>query len=100
MINQLLLLPQSVTDHIFNILWGENNDFKIILKKSLAILPKYWTLHLKSVNKININGKLFIALEDNLYCPICGEKFLFPFTRDICWDCDEPHNPPIHLHNN
>ena len=40
-------------------------------------------------NVTEVRGKDYIELDDNMYCPKCGEKFLFPFNRDICWDCHE-----------
>ena len=87
--DKLLSLPPVIIDEIFNILWGSVSDFKTILQKSLKILPDSWILHLRDTKKMTIRGKIYTELDDNMYCPKCGEKFLFPFIRDICWDCNE-----------
>ena len=90
----LTKLPDTLIIHISDFLWGTNLDYK---KKFQNIL-----LDIKVPNRIEIlnqindqyrNNKTYEEIEDDLYCPRCGEKYLStegPFAdRFICWDCGQ-----------
>ena len=89
--NNLSKLPFPLGLYVFDFVWGS----PIIYKQKLKIvdtLPKdrFWLGNwiLKSPIFCHRNGILY-EVEDDLYCPKCGEKTVFPFTREICWDCEE-----------
>ena len=67
-------------------MWG-NKD---IYKKKIDIvnnLPDYKKDNLKENFYLFFSG-VYTEIEDELYCPQCGEKTLFPFTRLVCLNCD------------
>tara|TARA_B100002051_G_C16314646_1_gene429208 strand:- start:240 stop:563 length:324 start_codon:yes stop_codon:yes gene_type:complete len=88
------ILPLNINIIIKDYLWGNINDWKIKFKN---IINEYNILldhHIKmydKVSKYSIVSRLEecksqkrlnkeIDLEDNIYCPVCGEKTLFfPF---------------------
>lgn len=86
---KLIQLPDPLIILISDFLWGTNLDYK---KKFQPIL-----LDIKVPNRLNIlkqinhqyrNNRFYEEIEDDLYCPGCGEKNLFPFNRFTCWDCE------------
>lgn len=80
-------LPYEITENIKIYMWG-NKD---IYKKKLDIvhnLPKYKHHNLKVTDYCLIRN-VYTEIEDELYCPKCGEKTLFPFTREVCFDCND-----------
>ncbi len=36
-------------------------------------------------------GQRTCEIEDEVYCHVCGEKTVFPFTRFMCHDCERYH---------
>lgn len=81
------LLPEPILGKVFDTLWGTEVDFKSKFNKSLDSLPPNWYWHLRETNVMKLQGHVHTALSDNMYCPHCGEKTLFPFTLEKCWDC-------------
>ena len=79
-------LPPPLNNIIFDYLWGT----QIAYKKKLNIihtLPKYKESALISPI-FCYRGGIEYEIENYLYCPKCGEKNVFPVTRQRCWDCD------------
>ena len=79
-------LPTDIIEQIMVYLWGNKQIFKIKLNIS-NVLPKYKQHNLRVLEMCKIYG-VELYIEDELYCPRCGEKTLFPFTRMICHECE------------
>lgn len=82
----LQVFPLEIVEIIKIFMWGNNNIYKEKLK-IVKNLPEYKKDNLRVTVSCRMNGK-DIEIEDELYCPRCGEKTLFPFTRHLCWDCN------------
>ena len=78
----LQVFPLEIVEIIKIFMWGNNNIYKEKLK-IVKNLPEYKKDNLRVTVSCRMNGK-DIEIEDELYCPKCGEKTLFPFTRDLC----------------
>lgn len=90
-------LPYPMSDLIFDYLWGNNRDWK---NKNIKVINEInvkfiqlgsWYWMLDQINIQTRNNKQYEEIEDDLYCPCCGEKSLFPFTRIKCWDCESDY---------
>ena len=85
----LINLPEPLISLISDFLWGTNLDYK--KKFQTILLDIKVPARLDILNQINYqhrNNVFYEEIEDDLYCPGCGEKNLFPFTRFTCWDCE------------
>ncbi len=80
-------IPSEVIEHIKDYLWGnlisQQNQLNIV--EQLETLPQQ-SLQVNSICYLNGIPK---EIEDELYCPQCGEKTLFPFTLEVCYGCRE-----------
>jgi len=80
-------LPCELIEMIKEYMWGNVAYYK----KELNIvntLPEYKKAILRTTLFCKINN-IMNEIEDELYCPNCGEKTLFPFTRSICYECEK-----------
>ena len=59
---------------------------------NLNKLNSGYILQFLRANPFQNRGKLIYEIEDEVYCHVCGEKTVFPFTRFMCHDC-EKYNP-------
>ena len=74
----LLNIKPCITTHIKDFLWGNTADWKT--KLSQIIQPiSYENL----INNLTNSGDY-----NETYCPLCGEKELFPLNRTGCFYCD------------
>ena len=79
--NITIYLSEDITFIIKSYLWGNTNDWYNIFKKSLIEYNNIYNEH-NIIYKLNIcrwQRRLNIQsdIEDNFYCPVCGEKTLF-----------------------
>lgn len=80
-------LPCELIEMIKEYMWGN----VVYYKKKLNIvntLPEYKRAILRTTLFCKIKNTMN-EIEDELYCPNCGEKTLFPFTRNICYECEK-----------
>ena len=79
-------LPSEIIVFIKGYLWGTNKSWKNKLNIAKQdLVSKYNKLKVSKLYRIR---GVDLECEDEFYCPGCGEKTLFPFTREFCWDCD------------
>ena len=76
-------LPDELIVIIKDYIWGNTLQYQKKLNIILENLPEPEMVqnNLKPINKCYYKNKYWEELEDNLFCPRCGEKTLwFPFT--------------------
>ena len=80
-------IPSEVIEHIKDYLWGDliSQKYQLNILEQLNTYPQ----HSLQVNSICYFDGIPKEIEDELYCPYCGEKTLFPFTLEKCYDCQE-----------
>lgn len=83
----VLNLPTCLQYQIYDFMWGNLEIYRSKMNNCLNCLVDSSSLF--PVNDKKINGKNYTEMEDNLYCPECGEKTRDPFTIHICWDCQK-----------
>ncbi len=76
-------LPDELIVNVKDYMWGNKLEYQKKLKIILENLPEPEMVQkkLKAINKCHYKNKYWDELEDNLFCPRCGEKSLwFPFA--------------------
>ena len=83
-------LPDVLVTQISNYLWGSKEIYQKRLTKITKNIPTYPLLSLKAIKDCHYKNRVWIDLEDNLYCHGCGEKSLdFAYVclgRNRCCD--------------
>jgi hypothetical protein len=83
----ILNLPEEIIILIKDFLWGNveshKKRFSITLKENFSEIKR----NLIPAPYCIFSGNL-LEIEDEMFCEICGEKTVFPFTRDICYTCE------------
>ena len=84
---ELHAIPSEVIEHIKDYLWGNltSQQHQLNIVEKLDTYPQH-SLHVNSI--CYFNG-ILKEIEDEIYCPYCGEKTMFPFTLERCYDCQE-----------
>jgi len=72
-------LPSEIIEIIKDCLWGNHDEWKAKLSQIIKLFPHENNL----IENLNDSGDY-----EETYCPQCGEKELFPFSRTICFYCD------------
>ena len=90
-----MFFPQPIEKNINDFLWGtreyqlhHQNTKKLCREIEMQEFIQYPLTPIFSQKRC---GETFHDIEDDLFCDMCGEKQLFPFTRSICWECSEWH---------
>ena len=80
-------IPLEVIEHIKDYLWGNliSQQHQLNIVEQLDSFPQQ-SLKVNSICYFNGIPK---EIEDESYCPYCGEKTMFPFTLERCHDCQE-----------
>ncbi len=81
-------LPNDINIQIMDYLWGSRRDHQKYFSQVLDTLPVNILINLRATESCKYKNKIWDDIEDNLYCPCCGEKSL-DFTY-ACngWLCD------------
>ena len=79
MSDTLLKIPQELTTHIKDLLWGNT----ISWKAKFSQIIKLFTHENNLMGNLNNSGDY-----EETYCPQCGENDVFPPSRTICFYCD------------
>ena len=58
-------------------MWGTCESYKKLFNSVLNNLPSNAVNVLHPTKYCKYNNKIWIELEDNIYCPKCGDKSLF-----------------------
>ena len=80
-------IPLEIIEHIKDYLWGNviSQQYQLDIVKQLDTNPQQSL----NVNSICYFNGVVKEIEDEVYCPDCGEKSMFPFTLERCYDCEE-----------
>ena len=89
-------LPYELSELIKEYMWGNIVSYKKRLN-IIQCLPVYKKITLRPNPFCKIKNTI-TEIEDELYCPRCGEKTLFPFTKIMCSEC-EVNNPGLFYTN-
>lgn len=94
--NMLNKLPNEIIFYIKDYMWGHKSDYQKKLKMILENLPEpeMVQINLTAIRKCYYKNKYWEELEDNLFCPRCGEKTLwFPFflSGKLCEYCQSSY---------
>ncbi len=89
----MFFFPQPIENNIKAFLWGtpeyqrhRQNTKKLCHEMEMQEFIQYPLSPIISQKRC---GDTYFEIDNDLFCPRCGEKCLFPFTRSICWDCSE-----------
>ena len=88
--NFIETIPNEIIQLIKDYMWGTNQSYKIKLREVLDNLPKNVQLSLSPIKKSYYKNRVWEELDDNLFCPNCGEKTLwFPLycNGNVCEYC-------------
>jgi len=84
-------LPNELNMVIMDYMWGTRKGYQLILGKVLSRLPTNVQLNLKATEYCKYKNKVWNDIEDNLYCPKCGEKslhFTYVCLGRLCEYCN------------
>jgi len=80
--------PRDITSQIGEYIWGSRQIYSTKFTKILRDLPQSPLTVLNATDECRYKNKNWVELEDNVYCPACGEKSLWFAYSCIGISCD------------
>ena len=82
--------PSEIIQLLKDYMWGTHLDYRVKLRSILDDLPKNVQLNLSPIKYGYYKNSIWEDVDDNLFCPSCGEKTLwFPSycNGNVCEYC-------------